>query len=438
MTDYYLKVFLDKSELVHSDNKTEIFLEGSSSVNAKVRYKKIADALKDGFLEKLIVQCKDNPSAINFSGMSSTQIAIFDKLVSSITSEVGRALVGLTVLQLSVKSIIPEQSIRLHKAGNARNNFSWKEGISMRSLDSHFITPMLRKHDLLKLNSFGFMMTRSLAENYPYSKVYKANMRGARNEWLEIVEEVELNKLNPLLGLQYLLSQLINNAQAFKVLASETLTLMEKYIAQNKPFSKEEATKVIVAHTNSSDYAARLMEISMHSLIQALQELGVMGGLELKPLSQMRSANKKHGNIADVEIADNGEIVEAWDAKYGKQYLRDELEELADKLSTHEDVDVAGFVTSVPPIKLDELEGRMKDIEDTYGAKIMIVQYEEWVNIQFEKTGTGQLTSEEELSKEWIRAYVESIAQMRRDIAPIDEPCQHWLISLKKIFEIIA
>lgn len=34
-------------------------------------------------------------------------------------------------------------------------------------------------------------MTRSLAENYPYSPVYKANIRGARLEWLSIVEAIE-------------------------------------------------------------------------------------------------------------------------------------------------------------------------------------------------------------------------------------------------------
>ncbi|MEB3341821.1 hypothetical protein [Okeania sp.] len=30
-------------------------------------------------------------------------------------------------------------------------------------------------------------------------------------------------------------------------------------------------------------------------------------------------------------------------------------------------------------------------------------------------------------------AYTESIAQKRRNMAPIDEPCQQWLVTLKSI-----
>ncbi len=37
----------------------------------------------------------------------------------------------------------------------------------------------------------------------------------------------------------------------------------------------------------------------------------------------MRSANKKHGNIGDLEVLEKSNIIEAWDAKYGKAYLRD-------------------------------------------------------------------------------------------------------------------
>ena len=68
----------------------------------------------------------------------------------------------------------------------------------------------------------------------------------------------------------------------------------------------------------------------MHSLFQVLEDQGSFEGGFLKPLSQMRSANKKHGNVGDIEITAgkrNGlHIVESWDAKYGKAYLRDEIE----------------------------------------------------------------------------------------------------------------
>ncbi|PZO56049.1 MAG: hypothetical protein DCF15_09705, partial [Phormidesmis priestleyi] len=63
------------------------------------------------------------------------------------------------------------------------------------------------------------------------------------------------------------------------------------------------------------------MEIAMHSLMQAMQDYQVFPNSVLNPLSQMRSANKKHRNIGDIELLEDRQIVEAWDAKYGKSYL---------------------------------------------------------------------------------------------------------------------
>ena len=61
--------------------------------------------------------------------------------------------------------------------------------------------------------------------------------------------------------------------------------------------------KQIVAFLKSfvdnSPYSARLFEIALHSLFQALEDQMVLDGY-LKPLCQMRSANKKHGNIGDI------------------------------------------------------------------------------------------------------------------------------------------
>ena len=115
----------------------------------------------------------------------------------------------------TILNLASEQNIKLHKGSSNRASFSWVEGISMRSLDKNHVTPTLRKFDLLRLNQDGFMMTRSLAENYPYTSLYKANLRGARKEWMSIVEDLEEGASAPLETLKYLLSRLINAASAF-------------------------------------------------------------------------------------------------------------------------------------------------------------------------------------------------------------------------------
>lgn len=406
MDELHLKVYNNRSELVLPDGTVELFLEGGMSQAAKIRYKKITTELSNGYLERQILLCRNSSSNLDFSQLSQEHKLLLGTLVSSVTSEVGRALVGLTVLQLCVKSIEPEQNIRLHKGSASSRDFSWRDGISMRSLDKQYITPTLRKYELLRLNADGFMMTRSLAENYPYSSVYKANMRGARSEWLNIVEAVEEDQIVAELALHYLLLQLLNQADNFRALAVQITEKLLSYL-ETTITNKDIAFGIILQHINNSAYAARLMEIAMHSLMQAMQELQIFPNYLLKPLSQMRSANKKHGNIGDIELLEDRQIIEAWDAKYGKSCLRDEIEELSEKLEVHPDVIKAGFVTSIKPERLEELESRCREIEEIFGISLEILTFEEWVDAQFNRLSSEELIIEQELAARWLKAYTE-------------------------------
>lgn len=435
MYDLHLKVFADRSELVRSGGGTEVFVEGPTDEKARARYQRIKTTLADGYLEEQIRRCREEPGTLALNQLSLEQTGLLDKLVSSMNSENGRAIIGLTILQLCVKSIEPAQSVRLHKGGTSRNNFSWRDGISMRSLDSNYITPKLREHDLLRLNKDGFMMTRSLAENYPYSQVYKAWIRGARSQWAAIVEGVEAGELNAESALHYVLSQLLNAAGEFRSLADTTLEILEDCKASGKLADRRAVARVIEDHVTNSDYRARIMEIAMHSLVQALEVSDALGNGTLEPLSQIRSANKKHGNIGDIEIFEENQIVESWDAKYGKTYLRDELEELNDKLALHPWVRLAGFVTNEEPERLEELESRRADIEFVHDVSIQIISLEGWVDEQFERALSVGLVNEGQLAECWITAYVESLSLRRLEKAPIDEPCYQWLAALRPILE---
>lgn len=424
----HLRVFEERSELYRHGGRVETFHEGPSSEVARKRYEKIRASLAGGYLNNQIKLCKEEPGNLRLDELKSDHMESLDTLVDSMNSENGRALIGLTILQLCVKAIEPDQSIRLHKGGRTSRNFSWREGISMRSLDKSYITPKLREHGLLRLNADGFMMTRSLAENYPYSSVYKAWIRGARKEWAKIVEGVESEEIESESALHYLLSRLLNTAEEFQQLAEEAL----KALAMCKlrgTVNRDSAAATIMAHIRSSNYRARVMEIAMHSLMQALEESDLLDDAELEPLSQMRSANKKHGNIGDIEVFEGGRIVESWDAKYGKSYLRDELEELNDKLQQHPNVTVAGFVTSEDPEALEELNPRRMDIEESHEVSIKIVSLDNWVNMQFDEARRTGLT-EKELAEGWLTAYVESLSLRRLEKAPIDEPCHQWVESL--------
>ncbi|RUT07917.1 hypothetical protein DSM106972_021770 [Dulcicalothrix desertica PCC 7102] len=62
--------------------------------------------------------------------------------------------------------------------------------------------------------------------------------------------------------------------------------------------------------------------------------------------------------------------------------------------------------------------------------------FEEWVKAQFNRASLEDLIVEQELAARWLKAYTESLAQLRRDLAPIDEPCYQWLVSLNEILKL--
>jgi len=423
-----LKVFEDRSEYNSLSGSIQEFKEGKLSKDSKIRIKSIKDAFEDGFLEKIILDLKDRKVKISIDAIKQDLIDNIRILVDSITSEVGRALVALSVMQLSIKSIAPQQNIRLHKGSVNKNSFSWVDGISMRVLDKNYVTPVLRKYNLLRLNADGFMMTRSLAENYPYTKLYKARLRGAREQWLNIVDILEDDDSSPLVALQYLISLLLNQASDFDDKCNTLISHKDSFLKKDP--KEYEIKSIITKHIEMSDYAARLMEVAMHSLMQAIIETGSLTYLDLKPLSQMRSANKKHGNIGDIELLENNEIVEAWDAKYGKNYLRDEIDEVSEKLEFHEKIETVGFVTTDKPSRKDEITKKINDVYQLYGITIKIFSFDDWVAFNFDRVLESGLSSKQTLAYLWLSAYTESLAQKRRTIAPIDEPCFEWVTSL--------
>jgi len=424
----HLKVFKNRSEYVISSKEKEVFWEGPISAETKKRTKLIKERFDKGFLESIIEIVKNNSEEIQVDLIDGITKKCLETLVESVTSEVGRALIGLTVMQLTIKSIDPQQNIRLHKGGPGSNSFSWIDGISMRTLDKSYVTPILRRYDLAKLNADGFMMTRSLAENYPYSWLYKAQLRGAKNEWLLVVESLEANMSDPVTSLKYLISLLFNKAEQFQVAAAKMLAACDAYIETIK--NADQVLNLIRSHIDDSGYSARLMEISMHALMQAVIDTGALGLVTLKPLSQMRSANKKHGNIGDIELLEDLNIIEAWDAKYGKAYLRDEIDEVTEKLAHHNSVSLVGFVTTLPPTINKEIRDKLNSVKDLFGIDIKILTFDDWVENIFNRALKENCIIKNELAKNWLIAYAECIAQKRRDIAPIDEPCIEWVKEL--------
>ena len=424
----HLRIYEDRSVLYEKDGKRgPVFREGSQTAEARKRAENIRKRFSEGFLDVCIKKCKEGK--VDLDKLSEVHKQILKKIVAAVTSERGRAIAGLAILQMATKAIDQTQSIRLHKSGHG--DFSWSEGVTMRVLDKEFVTPFLRKENLLNLNRDGVMMTRSLAENYPYTRFYKAAIRGAKKEWTELIDLLEAEQIDAGAALDYSVCLLITRSKQFHELAVEVVRLAKE--KSTTITSNQQVLAILMSHmANPGLPAARLLEVGMHSLMQAIKELGALDNMELKPLSQMRQANKKAGNIADIELTRADAIAEAWDAKYGKPYLYDELLELHDKV-LQEDfpvLQIVGFVTDAAPDLREDVSGIIEEIQEECELEIKILALEDWVALQ---TARFHITHEERLAKRWLIAYAESLALCRPSIAPIDEPTETWLQVLKEI-----
>ena len=337
----HLDIYLDRYEL-YQNNIVTTYYEGFQNAATQKRYEKISNVLAEGYLYKIMTELPD----VDFQELSRENKTLLKRLVKGITSEVGRALVGVAFLQLTIKSIAPEQSIRLHKGTTRR-------------------------------------------------------------------------------GLYYLMAQLKNKTDAFNRMAEEAVALAKEY--KYKEFDC--ISGFMKSFFSETEYSARAFEIVIHGFMQAISESNMLGDLELVPISQMRSANKKHRNIGDVELKDGRVIIEAWDAKYGKPYLRDELEELRDKILSSPGVKVAGFIVDGEVDRRKDIINRVEEIAFETGVEIQLLSFDEWLAYQTKHIAQTEL---DRISERWLLAVVESFVQRRPEIAPIDEPCEAWVQDLIK------
>lgn len=144
----------------------------------------------------------------------------------------------------------------------------------------------------------------------------------------------------------------------------------------------------------------------------------------------MRSANKKFGNVGDIEIllAPNGqdEIIQAWDAKYGKVYLLEELGELTDKIGNHKSLEKVGFVVNGEPLIKQEVEEKLNEISEIYGLDVDLLSFDSWLSYILKE---NQI-SFESVAKDWLSVYVDYICLKNPKSAPIEEPTEMWLEEL--------
>ncbi|WP_150139833.1 hypothetical protein [Candidatus Enterovibrio escicola] len=94
-----LEVYKDHSILITEDGIKERFDEGGQSKETKKRLVLIKNELEKGFLVNIVEECRHPSHTAQL--LSDEYMKILRNLVNSVTSEVGRGVVGLAVLQVT-------------------------------------------------------------------------------------------------------------------------------------------------------------------------------------------------------------------------------------------------------------------------------------------------------------------------------------------------
>lgn len=430
--------YSDHTAIIDADGTKHTFEEGAQTDEARQRYEHIQKELNDGYLEEQIHDVTTTGTHVD-TELSEQHQALIDDLVDGVSDGAGRSLAGLAVVQLTIKSINPDQSIRLHKGSQRSDHFGWKEGISFRTIDSSHIAPALREYDLLYVNKDGVMMTRSLAENYPYSRVYKASLRGPRDAWGKLVEAIERSDstLAPEPALRYLLLALVTRGSYAKEISQNLLEAVEDL--RNTGTSTDQIFDVIQRHIRQSPHSDRVLKIALHALYQVLDDNDHLSGVsptggklqppEFTPLPDAE-IDSHQSSVTVTHPSDESHIHTAWDVNTGRLDMAAKLDQLENLLQAHPEIERLGVIVENGPSVDPSIDDRLTTIEEQHNVEIRITTFEDLCTEWLEDL----LSSGIDYSQ-WLVAYAETLTHRRRDRAPLNEPTREWVEILTGVLE---
>ena len=133
-------------------------------------------------------------------------------------------------------------------------------------------------------------------------------------------------------------------------------------------------------------------------------------------------------------MTEHQDIKVAIDAKFGKKYLREEIEEIFEKFAHHHAIQDVIFLTDEPALINAEIIERISEIEEMTGVLIEIIDLDSWLKTLIDELIEAGIPVAD-FNQNWLRHYCEYFGQRDRMMAPIDEPCEAWIDELTKIID---
>ena len=250
------------------------------------------------------------------SELSGSQQRWIETIVEKAESQ--KAVLAVTVTSLVKKIEDPTQDVRYHKT-------ELPNGYSGRSFDTSYVTPFIaEKFQRFAMKSGSGWLTRSLEQAHPYTLTYPGRIldKAVREAFLQILNDIEENLVNPQKYLHAIFTSLINLMERSAV----NLDLLEM-ADEGSARAPQSDTVTIGTIVNLLKYhfsfnyrvagASRLPVLAVYSAYEMLMSIERYEGKTLPPLKSHTTSDTKSGGIGDVEVLDeNGDFFEAVEIKH--------------------------------------------------------------------------------------------------------------------------
>ncbi len=202
----------------------------------------------------------------------------------------------------------PKQDIRKHQT-------QIEGGFSGRSVDTKYITPILKKLGLPSMAESGWL-TRSLEQPYPYTLDYEGKIsdKNVKKSFLELVHSVEMDKINPRYILVELFKLIMEIQKSDKIVITplatpEKFTIDRVIELLNKQFSLDYKTT----------YGSKLPVLAFYAIYKILtQEISRYNQCQLKELGSHTASDRSSKSAGDIEVFKEGKLFEAIEIKLDK------------------------------------------------------------------------------------------------------------------------
>lgn len=268
-------------------------------------------------------------------------------------------LVTLSIYKISH----PKQDIRLHRK-------EFKNGFSGRSFDTKYITPTLKQIGLPSMAESGWL-SRTLETSESYNLNYKANIgnKKVKKAFLELINEIEVNKVNPKYILVELFKQIIkiqeeNKIEIQPLINPEKLTISKIINLLDKQFSFDYKTS----------YGSKLPVIAFYSIYQIIiNEISRYTSCTLKDLGSHTASDRTSKSAGDIEIFKDKELFEAIEIKLDKPIDANILRIAREKIIKYNPKRY--YILSYYDINKDEKESIQEIIDEVkkeHGCQIIV------------------------------------------------------------------